>query len=101
MLKQNTVQQEISKIEKDIYDISMQVEEKKKPEPLETPVKTEEMMPELIQGNVLDREIVYETPGGYVVKVTFKDNEEIETTYYSVSKIQDVEHALDNFKQYH
>ena len=62
--------------------------------------KTEELAPELIKGDIIDREIIYETAGGYVVKVTYKDNGQIESDYYSVSKIYDVEHALDNIHSY-
>lgn len=62
--------------------------------------KTKDLAPELIKGNIIDREIIYETSGGYVVKVTYKDNGQVESDYYSVSKIYDVEHALDNIQSY-
>ena len=66
----------------------------------EIPLKTEKLAPELIRGDIIDREIIYETSGGYVVKVTYRDNGRIQTDYYSVSKIYDVEHALDNIQSY-
>ncbi|GEM_PF-5154096 len=89
-------------IDKDKLQIQNTQEKKveKKEIPRESIQKTEELAPELIKGNIIDREIIYETAGGYVVKVTYKDNGQVETDYYSVSKIYDVEHALDNIQSY-
>jgi hypothetical protein len=72
----------------------------KKEIPQESILKTEDLAPELIKGNIIDREIIYETSGGYVVKVTYRDNGQVETDYYSVSKIYDVEHTLDTIQSY-
>jgi len=74
--------------------------QKKEELPLESIKKTEGLAPELIRGDIIDREIIYETAGGYVVKVTYRDNGQVESEYYSVSKIYDVEHALDKIQSY-
>lgn len=89
-------------IDKDKLKMEKTLEKKgeKKELPREIIQKTGELAPELIRGNIIDREIIYETSGGYVVKVTYRDNGQIESDYYSVSKIYDVEHALDDIHSY-
>jgi len=56
--------------------------------------------PEKIKGMIINREIVYETPGGYVVKVTSKEGGSVKTSYYSVSKVEGIEQALDDLQKY-
>ncbi len=56
--------------------------------------------PEKIKGKIINREIVYETPGGYVVKVTSKEDDRVLISYYSVSKIDGIEQALDDLRKY-
>jgi hypothetical protein len=87
-------------IDKDILQKPQETRVEQKEIIKESPLETKEVAPELIHGDIIDREIVYETSGGYVVKVTYRDNGRIETNYYSVSKIYDVEHALDNIQSY-
>ncbi len=53
-----------------------------------------------ISGTVIAREIVYETDGGYVLKVTTREEGEIETSYYSVSRVDGIEQALDKIDDY-
>jgi len=55
---------------------------------------------EQIYGKIINREVVYETPGGYVVKVISKEGGSIKTTYYSVSKVEGIEQALDDLQKY-
>ncbi len=55
---------------------------------------------EQIYGKIINREVVYETPGGYVVKVISKEGGDIKTTYYSVSKVEGIEQALDDLQKY-
>ena len=104
---EKTAQENLDEIRKLIDKDKLQIErtpekkaEEKEDIPRESIKKTEELAPELIKGNIIDREIIYETSGGYVVKVTYKDNGQVESDYYSVSKIYDVEHALDNIQSY-
>ncbi|MEA2054974.1 MAG: hypothetical protein U9O96_07730 [Candidatus Thermoplasmatota archaeon] len=53
-----------------------------------------------VKGRIINREVIYETPGGYVVKVTYRENGRVRTAYYSVSKVEGVEHALDEIRKY-
>lgn len=64
--------------------------------------REEEISPEgeKLRGRVINREIVYETPGGYVVKVVYREGDEIKTSYYSVSKVEGIEHFLDELQTY-
>jgi len=55
---------------------------------------------EQIYGKIITREVVYETPGGYVVKVVSKEGGRVKTSYYSVSKVEGIEQALDDLKKY-
>ncbi|MCD6146539.1 MAG: hypothetical protein J7J34_00850 [Thermoplasmata archaeon] len=55
---------------------------------------------EQIYGKIINREVVYETPGGYVVKVISKEGGRVKTSYYSVSKVEGIEQALDDLKKY-
>ncbi|KAA0003826.1 MAG: hypothetical protein FE048_00750 [Thermoplasmata archaeon] len=62
-----------------------------------------EMIPperEKIKGRIISREVVYETPGGYVVKVVYRDRDGVKTSYYSVSKVEGIEHFLDELQAY-
>ncbi len=104
---EKTAPENLDEIRKLIDKDKLQIErtqekkaEKKEDISRENIKKTEELAPELIKGNIIDREIIYETSGGYVVKVTYKDNGQVESDYYSVSKIYDVEHALDSIQSY-
>ncbi len=56
--------------------------------------------PEEIKGKIINREIVYETSGGYVVKVIAKEGGRVQTSYYSVSKVEGIEQALDDLQKY-
>lgn len=89
-------------IDQDVMKKPVKKIEKKEEIPPPTPIKDDEVHPppEPIKGSVIDREIIYETPGGYVVKVTYREDDKIDSTYYSISKIHDVEHALDNIRDY-
>lgn len=53
-----------------------------------------------IPGTVIARDIVYETDGGYVLKVTTREEGEIQTSYYSVSRVDGIEQALDKIQDY-
>jgi len=104
---EKTAPENLDEIRKLIDKDKLQIEktpekqvQKKEETPSENLKKTKELAPELIKGAIIDREIIYETSGGYVVKVTYKDNGQVESDYYSVSKIYDVEHALDNIQSY-
>ncbi len=68
----------------------------------EVPESSEEFpeSPEKIEGLIINREIIYETPGGYVVKVTSKEGGSVKTSYYSVSKVEGIEQALDDLQKY-
>lgn len=55
---------------------------------------------EKVYGRVITREVVYETSGGYVVKVVYKEGDDVKTSYYSVSKLEGIEHSLDEIKAY-
>jgi len=56
--------------------------------------------PEDITGTIIAKEIVYETDGGYVLKVTAKEDDEVQTSYYSVSRVDGIEQALDKIQDY-
>jgi hypothetical protein len=66
--------------------------------------KTEvDIMPtdaERVYGNIISKEVIYETPGGYVVKVSYLENDDIKTSYYSVSRVDGIEFSLDEIKAY-
>jgi hypothetical protein len=55
---------------------------------------------EKIKGKIINRKIVYETAGGYVVKVVYKEEDRVKTSYYSVSKVEGIEQALDEIHKY-
>ena len=53
-----------------------------------------------IAGDVLDQKIVYETSGGYVLEVTERGvNGEVERSYYTISRVEQVGHALDALRE--
>ena len=102
---EKTAKESLEEIEK-IIDEGL--EKEVMPESVEEEKETEkeveiEMAPpggEKLRGRVINREIVYETPGGYVVKVVYRDGDEIRTSYYSVSKVEGIEHSLDELQTY-
>ena len=53
-----------------------------------------------ISGTIINREIIYDTDGGFVVKVIFKEDDQVKTSYYSVSKMEGIEQALDDLSSY-
>lgn len=55
---------------------------------------------EEITGTIIAREIVYETDGGYVLKVTTREEGEVQTSYYSVSSVDGIQQALDKIQDY-
>ncbi|MDD3491865.1 MAG: hypothetical protein PHZ19_00005 [Candidatus Thermoplasmatota archaeon] len=83
--------------------------EKEKEEPEEevfetTPARGEEDLEWLptqrVSGTIINREVVYDTEGGFVVKVVYKQNDEVKTAYYTVSKVEGIEQALDDLSSY-
>jgi len=100
---EKTAKESLEEIEK-IIDEGL--EKEAMPEVVEEKEEKEveiEMAPptgEKLRGRVINREIVYETPGGYVVKVVYRDGDEIKTSYYSVSKVEGIEHSLDELQTY-
>jgi len=65
----------------------------------EEPIRRTESA-EDITGTIIAREIVYETDGGYVLKVTAKEEGAVQTSYYSVSRVDGIEQALDKIQEY-
>lgn len=53
-----------------------------------------------ISGTIINREIIYDTDGGFVVKVIYKEDDQVKTSYYSVSKVEGIEQALDDLSSY-
>lgn len=94
----------LGEIEKIIDEGMLEKEEKEEifeeePEPEEPPGEFMDS-PEKIKGMIINREIIYETPGGYVVKVVSKEGGSVKTSYYSVSKVEGIEQALDDLQKY-
>jgi hypothetical protein len=98
---EKTAQENLDDIEKSIDEGVIEKvaqRERKKKEDVEV-----EMTPpegDTVYGRVITREVVYETPGGYVVKVVYKEGDDVKTSYYSVSKLRGIEHSLDEIKAY-
>jgi hypothetical protein len=53
-----------------------------------------------VPGTIINREIIYDTDGGFVVKVIYKEGDQIKTSYYSVSKVEGIEQALDDLASF-
>jgi hypothetical protein len=53
-----------------------------------------------IPGLIINREVIYESDGGFVVKVVYKEFDQVKTAYYSVSKVEGIEQALDDLSSY-
>lgn len=59
------------------------------------PAKEEEKNEESVQ-----REIIYSSKRGYIVKLTCKEGDETNVSYYLVTKIEDIEEAIDHISSY-
>ncbi|RLF52098.1 MAG: hypothetical protein DRN11_01685 [Thermoplasmata archaeon] len=48
----------------------------------------------------IKKEIIYSSKKGFIVKVSYKEGEEEKISYYLVTKIEDIEEALDRISTY-
>jgi len=48
----------------------------------------------------IKKEIIYSSKKGFIVKVSYKEGEEEKVSYYLVTKIEDIEEALDRISTY-
>ncbi|MCD6480763.1 MAG: hypothetical protein J7L31_00610 [Thermoplasmata archaeon] len=48
----------------------------------------------------VEREIIYSSKRGFIVKVTYNKEDESRVAYYLVTKIEDIEEALDMISSY-
>lgn len=48
----------------------------------------------------IKREILYASKRGYIVKVSYKEGDETKISYYLVTKIEDIEEAIDRISSY-
>ena len=60
-----------------------------------SPEKEEKKKEENVQ-----REIIYSSKRGYIVKLTCREGEETNVSYYLVTKIEDIEEAIDRISSY-
>lgn len=86
-----------------VEEVEEKVEERE--ELFEGPAARSEEVPEWlsgqrVSGTIINREVVYDTEGGFVVKVVYKENDEVKTSYYTVSKVEGIEQALDDLASY-
>ncbi len=82
--------EDIGEIEKRIDEGKTRIGERKEVEP---------KMGE-IPGEVLNKELVYETPGGYVMEISYKDEKGVRKSHYSISRMEKIESALDDIRSY-
>ncbi|RLF44447.1 MAG: hypothetical protein DRN29_08415 [Thermoplasmata archaeon] len=52
------------------------------------------------EGEEIKKEIIYSSKRGYIVKVSYKEGGETKVSYYLVTKIEDIEEALDRISSY-
>lgn len=48
----------------------------------------------------IKKEIIYSSKRGFIVKVSYKENDEEKVAYYLVTKIEDIEEAIDKISTY-
>lgn len=97
---EKTARESLEEIEKSIDEGLIEEvvpEEEEEKEEVEVEVLPEG---EKVYGRIITREVVYETPGGYVVKVVYREGDDVKTSYYSISKLEGIEHSLDEIKAY-
>lgn len=82
--------EDIGEIEKRIDEGKTRIGERKEAEP---------KMGE-IPGEVLNKELVYETPGGYVMEISYKNEKGVKKSHYSISRMERIESALDDIRSY-
>ncbi len=82
--------EDIGEIEKRIDEGKTRIGERKEVEP---------KMGE-IPGEVLNKELVYETPGGYVMEISYKNEKGVKKSHYSISRMERIESALDDIRSY-
>ena len=82
--------EDIGEIEKRIDEGKTRIGERKEVEP---------KMGEIL-GEVLNKELVYETPGGYVMEISYKDEKGVRKSHYSISRMEKIESALDDIRSY-
>jgi len=46
------------------------------------------------------KEIIYSSKRGYILKLTYKEGDETKVSYYLITKIEDIEEALDRISSY-
>ncbi len=46
------------------------------------------------------REIIYSSKRGYIVKLTYREGDETKVAYYLITKIEDIEEAIDRISSY-
>lgn len=102
---EKTAPESLEEIEQHIDEGRLEREEAGEPEkaeraPCEKAVTPPETGGADIPGTVIAREIVYKTDGGYVLKVTAREDGDVETSYYSVSRVDGIEQALDKIQDY-
>ena len=96
---EKTAPESLDEIERHVDEGMLEHEKQPVEEPAgEEPIQGER--PEDITGAVIDRDIVYETDGGYVLKVTSREEGAVQTSYYSVSRVDGIEQALDKIQDY-
>ncbi len=48
----------------------------------------------------IKKEIIYSSKKGFIVKISYKDGDETKISYYLVTKIDDIEEAIDRISSY-
>jgi hypothetical protein len=48
----------------------------------------------------IQREIIYSSKRGYIVKLSVKEEDEVNVAYYLITKIEDIEKAIDSISTY-
>lgn len=52
------------------------------------------------KGGEVEKEVIYSSKRGYIVKVTSMEGDETKVSYYLITKIEDIEEALDKISSY-